>query len=354
MFHKIDYHCYFSNCEVYEGDTVELTEEICNAKWLPIPWFKSEFTTSKYLEFAQTLSIITDKKRFISSFFLLKGNKKVKRIWKVKCAKRGVFTIDKVTLIGSDLLGNFEGSLPVSLNIQIVVLPKPIPIEEITASNKYLIGEIAVRHQLIEDPFYLCGIREYTDLDPMNRINWLASAKEQKLMINQNGYTTKQSIQLILNIQSQEYERDYAINEDIVEDCIRVTTDIIYQSLQYNIPICFLSNTLVNNTPVISSIGTGHFHAMNLCRILAHLECKRDIEFDSYLSNLVIDNTVTDIILVTSYLNQAIISFAQMHRNVKIIVIGYSYYSNIPKDCDICSLYEYLKERGTNNEKQPA
>jgi uncharacterized protein (DUF58 family) len=354
MFHTITYHCYFSKEEVYEGDEIEFIEEITNAKWLPIPWFKSEFTISKYLEFAQTLSFITEKKRFVSSFFYLKSNKKVKRVWKVKCVKRGVFEMNTVTLIGSDILGNYAGSLPVTVNIKIVVLPKPIPIQEIVTTAKHLLGDIIIKRQLVEDPFYLCGIREYIDSDPMNRINWLATAKEQKLMVNQNGYTTKKSIQLVLNIQSQAYERDYAINEQIVEDCIRIAAEFISQAQNYHIPIGLLSNTKINGMPVCTNLTTGRGHALDLYRTLAHLECLRDVEFDSYLANLEMNQSTTDCFIITSYINDAIISFAQTHANVKIILVGFAYLSQIPTDCDVHSLYDYLKERGKQNEAHSA
>ena len=51
-FKNFKYNCFFSSDEVYEGDEIEFTEEITNAKFLPLPWLKTELTTSKWLEFS--------------------------------------------------------------------------------------------------------------------------------------------------------------------------------------------------------------------------------------------------------------------------------------------------------------
>ena len=47
-FKGLDYECAFSTDEAFEGDSIELVETITNRKWLPLPWFKSELTTSKW------------------------------------------------------------------------------------------------------------------------------------------------------------------------------------------------------------------------------------------------------------------------------------------------------------------
>ena len=47
-----------------------------------------------------------------------------------------------------------------------------------------MIGSITSRQFLYEDPFEFRGIRDYTITDPMNKINWKASARSGNLMVN--------------------------------------------------------------------------------------------------------------------------------------------------------------------------
>ena len=65
----VHYRCYLSRDQVYEGDEIELIEELENRKWLPLPWFKTEITASRWLDFAGAQSQLTDKSRFVPSFF---------------------------------------------------------------------------------------------------------------------------------------------------------------------------------------------------------------------------------------------------------------------------------------------
>lgn len=82
-FANITYSCVLSKTEVFEGEEIELVETIVNGKLLPVPWLKAEITASRWLEFADPQSIITDTSRFVPSFFMLKGYQKITRKWHV-------------------------------------------------------------------------------------------------------------------------------------------------------------------------------------------------------------------------------------------------------------------------------
>ena len=73
-FSRLEYHCRFSAAEVFEGDEITLIEEVSNNKLLPLPWLKAELTTSKWLDFAGSQSLVTEETRFVPSFFLLKSH----------------------------------------------------------------------------------------------------------------------------------------------------------------------------------------------------------------------------------------------------------------------------------------
>ena len=118
----LEYHCALDREEATEGDVVELVETIKNRKWLPEPWLKSEITTSKWLDFAGAQSIVTDKTRFVPSFFVVRSFQKVQRSWHVTCLKRGDFAIQKVGLVASDLFGTVNVSRAAEVDSRILVL----------------------------------------------------------------------------------------------------------------------------------------------------------------------------------------------------------------------------------------
>lgn len=104
-FRKLRYTCRFSTSEAMEGDEIALIEEVENRGLLPLPWLKAELTSSRWLEFADSQSLVTEETRFVPSFFMMKPHHKVTRRWKVRCLKRGIYDLKKVVLVTTDLLG---------------------------------------------------------------------------------------------------------------------------------------------------------------------------------------------------------------------------------------------------------
>lgn len=184
-FKHIDYKCYFNKSEALEGDEIEFTEEIINYKYLALPVFKSELTASSALEFAEAHSSVTDKSRFVTSIFNIKGNSSVKKTWKVKCTKRGIFGIDNVVLVTSDLFGFETYSIrPEFVTPKITVFPAKTTFDISGIMSIQNTGDIQFGIMPFNDPFFPSNIREYTGNEPLKFINHNASAKKSILMVN--------------------------------------------------------------------------------------------------------------------------------------------------------------------------
>lgn len=349
-FRNLDYTCELSTDEAEEGDNIELIETVVNKKWLPIPWLKAEITTSKWLDFAGAQSVITDQSRFVPSFFMVKSYQKVQRKWKVTCLKRGVFDLQKIVLVSTDLLGGATLSHPTEVDSQITVLPKTLDLDELFLSPKYLSGDTVVKRHLLEDPFYFAGVREYTERDPMNKIHWLATAKQQKIMVHQNDYTSRQSFAVILNMQSMPYEVGKTVYEETVENGIRVCASLFENTISDQIPVCFFSNTTIDGeNDVISTEAWGEEHVMELRRLLAHLSLKSTQPFGEFLNMIYDSVSSTDIILVSAYLSEEIIEFMRNKEysgvHVTLYLTGFVSSGELPDDCEIYCLADHFREK---------
>ena len=82
-----------------------------NAKSLPVPWLKAELTLPKWLNFPESHCAVAHDARFVTSFFSLRSQAKVSRVWNVTCEKRGIYQVEHVVLVTSDLLGAVRLSL---------------------------------------------------------------------------------------------------------------------------------------------------------------------------------------------------------------------------------------------------
>lgn len=198
-FEKLSYRCYFSKTEAVEGEEIEFTEEIENSKALALPVFKTELTASAALVFADTHSAVTDGSRFVTSYFEVKGKRKVKRVWKLRCAKRGVHGISSVVMVCTDIFGSESYSCRPDTRLpEITVLPKQYAFDTGSLMCHNLSGETNFSNPPFSDPFYADGIREYTGHEPLKFINHNASAHENKLMVNTFEASAENRVSVIL------------------------------------------------------------------------------------------------------------------------------------------------------------
>ncbi len=357
---SLDYSCTLSTDEATQYDDIELVETITNRKWLPAPWLKSEITTSVGLDFAGAQSVLTDKSRFVPSFFMVRSYQTVKRVWNVHCAARGEMEIQKIVLVSTDLFGNVTLSRPVEVSANVLVLPKPFVLEEVFLSPKNLSGDTIVRKHLLEDPFFFSGVREYTGREPINQIHWNASVKEQELMVYQHDSTSTQTLTVILNMQSQ--ARDFADRPHLLEACIRTSASVIENTWVEQIPVRLMSNgniskeALKTHQGLISTQSWGKEHILELFRLLAKLKYGFTDPFDEYLYDISASVTSSDIVIVTAYLTQAVCDFAREKQflgvRVKIFILGRISEQEIPEDCDIyCFRENYNLQTETKEEK---
>ncbi len=327
-FRKLRYTCRFSTSEAMEGDEIALIEEVENRGLLPLPWLKAELTSSRWLEFADSQSLVTEETRFVPSFFMMKPHHKVTRRWKVRCLKRGIYDLKKVVLVTTDLLGGCSPSQMVDVNARLTVLPAPADLTLDFRTPKHMIGDVIVRRHLLFDPFLIAGVRAYTPGDTMNRIHWLATARQGELMVHNNEYSAGQSLSVILNMQSRPYEKDGVIDKDKIEDAIRLAAGYFDSTLRTGIPVRFLCNAgpLHSREAVVTEEYHGREHVNELMRRLAALPLSSTENFPTFLGTTCRDINSSDIVILTCYANADIFAYATqkqaMGSSVRLIHIG--------------------------------
>lgn len=356
---KLDYHCRLSTDEAVQYDEIELVETIVNRKWLPAPWLKSEITVSRDLDFAGAQSVVTDKSRFVPSFFMVRSYQKVERVWKVNCTRRGEMEIQKIVLVSTDLFGNVTLSRPVETDAHVLVLPKPFDLEEMFFAPKNLTGDTVVRKHLLEDPFFFSGVREYTGHESMNQIHWNASVKEQNLMVYQHDSTSSQTLTVLLNMQSR--ERDFSEVPVLLEGCIRTCAAVLENTLTEQIPVRLMVNgnisesLLKTHQGLVSTQSWGQEHILELYRLLAKLKYGISDSFDDYLMDISDSVTSSDIVIVTSYLTDTICEFIRLKQRqgirVKCFILGRISEEEIPDDLDLFCLREQYNEQTQSREE---
>lgn len=320
--------------EAFEGEELEFIEEIDNAKLLPLPWVRSEISCSRWLSFYG--SAVTSKdgaqKGLISGIFTLRGRQKCRRTWRVRCEKRGVFTVEDISLTVSDLFGLVRSARVIKLNQQVRVLPIPADIESGGMSSDVFIGDIPVRRFVLPDPFVISGAREYTGREPMNRIHWAQSARTGSLMVYNNEYTTERRVLILLNVQRSFHGERQEIGLPTLEALIKGAAFMLDWCMKTHTQ-CAL--TVNSPTPVEPECGEGYGHTIKLLRQLAELETACGAHIDDFIAETRFDG-FTDVVFISSFLDEkcydTLHALSENGRSVSI-------FSTDIEQTDICNVW---------------
>lgn len=303
-FDGISYNCYFKDVEVYQGEEILFIEEVSNNKYLPVSWLKAELTTSKYLNFSDKCSAVTYKSRFVSSCYAIGGNKSVKREWKISASKRGVFSIDNVVLNSCNIFGENEVSKPINdIHTKVTVLPLEVDTPEVDTYIMGIIGNFEIRKNLLTDVFSMRGIREYTGHERLNRIHWKDSAKQSKMMVIEENYTSNINIIVYLYINEN-------CEETLAEKTLSTACTIAVRLSERDIPTKMDTNC---NTSTISSFGKGH--ALNIKRFCAEL----DLTPKTFNIPTVDSNSI--LVIVTPIKNKDILKNSTNEMNQRLVFV---------------------------------
>lgn len=296
---KVSYKLSISTPEAFEGDVIEIVEEIENAKRLPLVWVRSEISCSPWLVFkGQTLvrNEQDEQRGLVSGIFALRGYQKCRRVWRVKCEKRGVMTVDNVIITSSDLFGLSKTFAVIEVSDTVRVLPTPADMETGELSGDLFIGNMQVRRFVLPDPFMISGAREYTGREPMNRIHWLQTARTGSLMVYKNEFTTERRIMVIMNMQRSVGAYEQPMTLSVLESQIKAAAFALDRCNKMGAECALAVNTAQR---LYIPPAEGYGHLMDTLRRLAELENVCGERIDDMLRALDF-NEFTDIILITA------------------------------------------------------
>lgn len=361
-----------SATEAFVGEDVYLFEQVRNTKRLPLPYLKVEDDLPDGLAFIlydtdeKTGRRTTRQVQHLQSLFALPGSSEISRRWRVRCLTRGIYRLDTLLLVSADILGvatnsrrvdaTGEGSEPATL----VVLPSAIDLEGNFTVSRYLSGDVVRNHCPISDPLRICGAREYTPNDPMNRINWKQTAAHGSLLVNIEERTLRERFNLILNMQSRGAERDPEVpsNPAAIEQCITVCASILDRVAAANLPMRLIVNTSPDGFPeaipvdeegvgakvLMTPVYEGRRDTLTALRVLAALPMRYSVNIDQLLAHIVEHPHAYaeegSLILVTAYIDQQMLQVHELLRAKGISLIFYvttahNNVMNIPPDVEV-------------------
>ena len=194
---------HFEETAVTEGEGGTLTEIIENRKWLFLPMLQAGFMVNRNLSFSEEENASVSDNTYKRDIFSVMSWQRIIRQVSFSALKRGYYEITQTELFtkGPLMSGELYSTCPVSTYLY--VYPKKESGQNFAELFQKLSGVLEERKRLLEDPFTFRGIREYAPGDPMNRINWKASARTGTYMVNMQDSTTAGKVWLLLDVEDE-------------------------------------------------------------------------------------------------------------------------------------------------------
>ncbi|SHF86042.1 Uncharacterized conserved protein, DUF58 family, contains vWF domain [Caldanaerobius fijiensis DSM 17918] len=309
---NLSYDCWFEQDGVFEGEDVRFIERFTNNKVLPVLWLKVRIQMPLELRFYNTAFVNVSDKQYYQRIFSLWSYQQVMCRHLLSCIKRGYYTVDQVDLVSGDLLRGNRSYKTIAVNRHLLVYPRFIDIEEVLIPARLIQGDFIVKRWIVEDPFLVTGYRDYQPTDSLNKINWLATARLQKLQVAKHDFTASSSLIIALNV---EYQSAW-VDHEVLELIIRLCASLAQKSVDNGIPVAVMSNGLQEGydepTHLEIPLGSSCEHMRDILEGLARLSFEYQSRFSFFLSDLIQSIPYNaDLMILTSYIDEAIASVVE-------------------------------------------
>ncbi|KWX70966.1 hypothetical protein AMQ84_28480 [Paenibacillus riograndensis] len=242
---KVNYIRYFSAQAAFEGETVEMVEEISNGKLLPLPWLRLESSIARGLEFGSQENLGISSGEIYQnhvSLFYLRPYRHIKRTHRVRCEKRGLFRLDTATMTTGDLFGLSRNTHTFPLELELMVYPVMVDMYELPLPIHSWLGELPVKRWIVHDPFLTAGTREYSPGDSLGSINWKATARTGQMQVHRKDFTADSRLMICLNMEISDSMWRTVTDMERIELGIRYAATIADYAVGHGIETGFLSN----------------------------------------------------------------------------------------------------------------
>ena len=195
------------------GDEVSVLVTIHNESGLPVPWVLSEELLPRHALAYNPPNL--EVKGSTLQLCMFWGKRARSILYQVTCNRRGYYQLGPVVLETGDLFGLHRRFRVETQPHFLTVYPKVSPLEGYDIASKRPIGEVRMTYRLFEDPTRIAGVRPYQAGDPLNRINWRASARTGELYSKVYEPSTVAGVTLLVDFHRDSYDRQ---NEPVRSD----------------------------------------------------------------------------------------------------------------------------------------
>ena len=189
--------------QVKIGDVAAVVITLQNKGTLPVPWLLLEdLLPRRALMFVPPNLEVTGRRLQLVSF---RGQSRKTLTYQLKCNRRGYYQLGPLVAETGDVFGLYRRYRVLTEPSFLLALPEVVPLEGFDVASRRPIGEVRMSYRLFEDPTRIAGVRDYQAGDPLNRINWRATARTGVLQSKVYEPSTVVGATILLDFHEQSF-----------------------------------------------------------------------------------------------------------------------------------------------------
>jgi uncharacterized protein (DUF58 family) len=242
----LHYDRHLSETRAFLGETIDLTLEVRNQKFLPLTWLEilDLFPVNLSVEGGQVVPNRASNLGEFRSFWMPGAFQGLRRQFTVHCTERGYHAYGPATISTGDAFGFFSRKAAKAGQDHLIVYPRLYSVAELRLPAKNPFGERPARDRLFEDPLRTMGIREWQPADGLRRVHWKATARHQRMLSRIYEPSEEPQILIFLNVTTLPRHWQGSIPE-LTERVISVAASLAALCVERRVPVGLISNGML-------------------------------------------------------------------------------------------------------------
>ena len=283
---KLVYTREFSVSDAFSGDELFIIETITNPT--PFPLFFVDVESYIHSDLLLDGREKQDGMQMMISRFHLRGRSKTTRTHKVHCMARGYYAMTVATVLTKGL--GVEKTKDFTFSSELYVYPEVTSsIPSGTAIGR-IFGESMSLRQTVYDPFSVSGVRDYTFGDPVNSINFKATARSYShgmrgIKVNNYDFCCDRAIMLCLDFSSAHELETLREYEWRMEKALSLCASVVAYGLKNGHKVGFTANCRTDDgaNSVLFPVSGGEFRLCEIFRMMSKIRIAVGASFASVL-----------------------------------------------------------------------
>ena len=323
----------------FVGEEIPLKLEIHNDKPLPALWLETSDPWPKPIAPNEEGVLAISHKPtegYLVNYFNLLWNGSESRKYTLKMRSRGYFQVGPALLRGGDFFSLGESEKTIAPAESVVVYPEILPLHPLHLKTRHPLGDQPTRNNIMEDPNFPFGIREYLPGDEFRRIHWNATARTGRMQSKVFQPVTSRMMEVCLNVSTSELVFG-GFYPELLEYLVKLAATVIYQGYEAGYSVGLLSNGGMSGGGLPFNIqpSRSRHQLMRLLEALAGIQPITISRFENHLlremHNITYGSSLVIITMIfPAGLKEALFRLKRTQKNITVIFAGENMPANIP------------------------